>query len=286
MEQLDYHVESPLMVKSFLRQKLGLSARAVIRLKAGGILVNGNPARVVDLLNPGDVLSLIPPRECAREYLPENIPIEVLYEDSGFLAVNKPGYMPMYPVGKHSGGSLLNAVAYHRPGLVFRPMYRLDRNTSGITLMAKSREAAGAQLKKAYLAVCQGCTPKSGDIDLPIGLEPASKIKRVTGHGQSALTSYKTIVCSRGHSLVRLELQTGRTHQIRVHMAAIGFPLAGDDLYGGGVDIISRHALHCFSLKLSSVPYNLSLELSAAVPQDILSAFPELFQGLEGICNI
>lgn len=267
------------LIKDYIRSTLGISARAMIKLKPNGILVNGRHARVIDYMEKGDVLEIIQPKEQVKEYPAENIELDILYEDENFIFVNKAFGVPVYPTGAHTNGSLLSAFAYRYQDIVFRPIYRLDRNTSGVIVLAKNRmSVTTCKLFKTYIAVCEGIAPENGEIKSPIALENGSKIKRVIGAGQEAYTKFTRLAHSQSHSLVKLNIFTGRTHQIRVHMSSIGFPLAGDDLYGGHKDIISRHALHCHQIDVKSEILNINKSFKADIPSDILNSFKDLFK--------
>lgn len=271
-------------VKDFLRRQLGLSARALAELKRleGGLTLNGKPCRSVDPLPAGGVLELRLPAENVF-YEPVAGPLSILYEDEDYLIVDKPPGMPIHPSPGHDRDSLLNRVAYYygKTGQTpaFRPLYRLDRDTSGLVAVGKHRLAVSlAQQEKAYLAVCEGFLSGCGTVDVPIGLEAGSKIKRCCGTegAQPAVTHWRAIAQREGHTLLELRLETGRTHQIRVHMAFLGHPLAGDDLYGGSCTRIARQALHCGRLLLSSRALQVSRLFSAPFPGDLLQSFPWL----------
>lgn len=268
-------------VKEFVRRFLGLSSRVLVKQKhlTGGLLKNGVPCRSVDLLRQGDVLQLCLPEE-REQYEAVEGPLSVLYEDADYLLVDKPPHMPIHPSPGHDRDSLLNRVAfyYRQTGQspAFRPLYRLDRDTSGIVAVGKHRIAvSAAQVEKIYYAVCQGELFGEGKIDLPIGLEPGSKIRRRCGEGGlPAVTHWRALACQEDCTLVACRLETGRTHQIRVHMAALGHPLAGDDLYGGSRGRISRQALHCGSLSLGCGPLGTALKGDSPFPADMMGAFP------------
>lgn len=271
-------------VKDFLRRQLGLSARALAELKRleGGLTLNGKPCRSVDPLPAGGVLELRLPAENVF-YEPVAGPLSILYEDEDYLIVDKPPGMPIHPSPGHDRDSLLNRVAYYygKTGQTpaFRPLYRLDRDTSGLVAVGKHRLAvSSAQQEKRYLAVCEGFLSGCGTVDVPIGLEVGSKIKRCCGTegAQPAVTHWRAIAQREGHTLLELRLETGRTHQIRVHMAFLGHPLAGDDLYGGSCTRIARQALHCGRLLLSSRALQVSRLFSAPFPGDLLQSFPWL----------
>lgn len=271
-------------VKGFARGELGISVRALAAQKfEGGILLNGRPCHVTEPLRAGDVLGFSLPDETMC-YPPVELPLDILYEDGDFLIVNKAPGMPVHPSPGHDRDSLLNAVSwyYRRSGQSHRvrPLYRLDKDTSGVLALAKHRIAAGAGTEKSYLAVCQGELPESGTVDEPIGLKEGSKIVRACGYGQPAVTHFKKLRSEGGHTLIELWLETGRTHQIRAHMAHIGHPLAGDDLYGGGRERIGRQALHCFTLELRCKAVGMGRAFTAPVPGDMAGAFPELLENI------
>ena len=283
MRKLEYTVPKDwdgATVKGFARGYLGLSARALTGQKfEGGILVNGEDSRVTRVLQAGDALCCTVPEE-PMGYPPAELPLEVLYEDEDFLIINKPPGRPVHPSPGHDCDSVLNAISwyYKHTGQSHRvrPLYRLDKDTSGVLALAKHRIAAGAVTEKEYLAVCEGELTGAGSIAEPIGLKEGSRIVRACGAGQPAVTRFWALDSREGHSLVRLRLETGRTHQIRVHMSAFGNPLAGDDLYGGSREYINRQALHCQLLKLECKAVGMRKTFHAAVPKDILKAFPQL----------
>lgn len=266
-------------VKEVIRRALGLSARTLTQLKqtTGGILRNGVPARAVDLLSAGDVLTLSPPEEQGT-YPPVFTPLTIVHEDENFLIVDKPANMPVHPSPGHDLDSLCNAVAgfYEQTGQrrLVRPLYRLDRDTSGLIVLAKHRPAAGAQIKKRYFAVCEGTLSGSGTIDVPIGLVPQSKIRRVCGVGERAVTHWRCLCTGDGHSFLELTLETGRTHQIRAHLSWLGHPIAGDDLYGGSRQKIGRQALFCGTLHLSCPALQMDRSFTCDLPQEVYNAFP------------
>ncbi len=276
---ISYEIDvSDVSIKTYLRKHKGISSRALIKLKSSGIYLNEKPAKVIDIMKKGDVLRIVPDGEKTKLYEPENIKLSVIYEDENFIVIDKPPFMAMYPVGKHEGGSLLNAFSYKYKDLVFRPIYRLDRNTSGLVCLAKNKIAASAKIEKKYFAVCEGICPTSGIIDTSIGLSENSKIKREVGHGKSAKTQFEKISEYDGHCLINLTIYTGRTHQIRVHMSSLGFPLAGDDLYGGDTNIIKRQALHCGKINIVSEALDFEKEILVEMPKDIKEAFKGLFK--------
>ena len=222
-------------VRTFVRRYLGFSARILTALKyEGEMLKNGEPVHSNAVLKTGDTLTLTL-LETGEAYEKADLPFAVLYEDEDFLVLDKPYNMPVHPSPGHDRDSVLNAAAWYfqnTPDFVFRPLYRLDRDTTGALVLAKNKFAANAKLTKTYRAVCEGETPESGCVNVPIGLKPGHKVERCAGIGDEAVTEFQTVRTSGGYSLVDFHLKTGRTHQIRVHALSQGFPLVGDDKYG------------------------------------------------------
>lgn len=213
----------------------------------------------------------------------EDIPIDIIYEDSLFLAVNKPPGQVVHPNAKYQSGTLANAVLgyWEKKGesRLFRPIFRIDRNTSGIVLIAKNKYAhqqlawlsANNQVVKKYLGVVEGSFPlDQGEFSSPIRLKTGSKIIReVHRDGQPALTLFKTLHRYENYSIMEFTLITGRTHQIRVHCQGAGHPLLGDDLYGGKTTYIPRQALHCYSYSFFHPLKGQELRIKAPLPKDI-----------------
>lgn len=261
-------------VKEFVRRYLGFSARTLTELKQtdGGILLNSTPARSVDFLKAGDSLTLTPPDE-PPSVTPIELPLTIVYEDDHYLLVDKPPQMPVHPSPGHDADSLCNAVAFYfqqtNQHCLVRPLYRLDRDTGGLLVLAKHRPAAGATLTKTYFAVCEGTLTGAGTIDIPIGLTSESKIRRVCGVGAPAVTQWHALQTDGRHTLLELHLLTGRTHQIRAHFSHLGHPLAGDDLYGGSREFISRQALFCGKLHLSCTALAVERDFSLPLPSDM-----------------
>ncbi len=282
MRVLEYLVaeeHSGLSVKEYVRHVLMLSAHFLTKQKQteNGIVKNGVPCRSTEILQTGDTLSFsLPAEEADYPAVPGDLTI--LSEDEDFLIVNKPANMPVHPSPGHDCDSLLNAAAWHyqktEERCLFRPLYRLDKDTSGVLAIAKNLAASSAKIEKRYYAVCEGVLSGSGRIDIPIGLKPGSKIVRECGRGERAVTNWKALAFSSTHTLLELNLETGRTHQIRAHFSHLGHPLAGDDLYGGSRDLIQRQALHCGSLSLSCIALYKGFSMTAELPEDIEKAFP------------
>lgn len=282
-EQLSFSIPqdcSGMSIKEYARRKLGLSARVLTEQKkeVNGILRNDLPARSVDILEYGDVLTFFLPAEQGA-YPAKPLPLAILEETADYLVVNKPWGMPAHPSPGHDCDSLMNAAAYHTlqtdECCRLRPLFRLDKDTSGVVILAKHKFAALAALScKTYLAVCEGKLSGKGTIDEPICLEPGSKIRRRVGNGSRSVTHWQVLGGTDSHTLVKVFPETGRTHQIRVHFSFLGYPLAGDDLYGGGRDNIERQALHCCAVHLDSPLLSLQRTFFAPCPVDIETAFP------------
>ncbi len=284
MRVLEYRIPQDcegISVRDFVRGRLGFSARFLTEVKKlpEGMRKNGVPCRSVDLLHAGDLLAFSLPEE-GTPYPPKPAALSVLWETEDYLAVDKPPSMPIHPSPGHDRDSLMNAAAYYfletGQSHLFRPLYRLDKDTSGVVILGKHRPATSARLEKRYYAVCQGALAGAGTVDFPIGLRPGSRIVRECGHGVTAVTHWRALAFQDGCTLLELRLDTGRTHQIRVHMAALGHPLAGDDLYGGSREAIGRQALHCGRVKLSCPPLSVEKKLTAEFPLDLRTAFPWL----------
>ncbi len=274
-------------LKGFLRGPCRLSARQMARLKRvpGGLTRNGLPAAASDVLRAGDRVALTFPDEKIPE--PAPLPLAVIYEDGDLLAVDKPAGMPMYPSPGHDRDSLFNAVgsreAQRGEAFAFRPVYRLDKDTTGLVVLAKHAYAASrlaGNVSKLYLAVCEGRLAGGGRIDLPIALKPGHSIQRAAVPGGApAVTRWRCLRAGKAHSLLVLKLETGRTHQIRVHLSALGHPLAGDDMYGGSLAEISRQALHCCAVRFRQPVTGRLLRLRSAPPADMAALLRAAFPG-------
>lgn len=224
---------------------------AVTLLESGGCLVNGVPCKKNCKLKDGDVLELTVPDAEEPEILPENIPLDIVYEDNDLLVVNKPKGMVVHPAPGHYTSTLVNALMYHckdslsgingiiRPGIV----HRIDKDTSGLLIVAKNDNAhngLAAQIKshsftRRYEAVVVGGVKENSTVNAPISRHKTDRKRMaVTPEGREAVTHFEIIANYGKYSHLRLTLETGRTHQIRVHMSYIGHPVAGDTVYGDG----------------------------------------------------
>ena len=241
-------------VKTFLRRACGLSARSMTVLKYAGMGIARDQIelRAHDLLRQGDTVRITLPPE-TNDVEPVKGELTILFEDDRLLIVDKPADMPVHPTKVHQLDTLANLVAYYQrsrgEAYTFRALNRLDKDTSGIVLIAKDRitySLVQPTVHKVYFAVCEGLIEHPGTVDAPIALAPDSKMRRcVRADGAHAVTHYEPVSTGNGQTLCRVELKTGRTHQIRCHMSSLGHPLAGDDLYGGSMKLIQRQALHC-----------------------------------------
>lgn len=265
MRTLCYQIDQKadgMSVQGYLLGEKGISRRILKQAKRtpGGLTCNGLHIRTVDVLHAGDLLRLTVEEPPAGKppLAPSDKEAAVVYEDEDLVVFDKPAGMYCHPVKVHQQDTLANVfVARYGTGQPFRPVNRLDRDTSGLVLAAKNAFGAsrlgaygtGVE-KKEYLAVTQGLLPaREGIVELPVYKDPNHGSRRLTGEGgQYAKTGYRVLGEGAGHCLVLLRLYTGRTHQIRAHMAALGAPLAGDDLYGGSREKMGRQALHCFRM--------------------------------------
>lgn len=219
------------------------------QIKQGLVLVNGQQKKAKYTVQAGDVIQFELPKEEVLEYQAQDIPLDIIYEDEALAIINKPQGMVVHPSAGHPSGTMVNALMYHikdlssingvvRPGIV----HRIDKDTSGLLMVAKTDEAhqaLAAELKakkslRKYLAIVHGNLPNDrGMIEAPIGRSEKDRKKQaVTAKGKQAVTRFTVLERFGDYSLVELQLETGRTHQIRVHMAYIGHPVAGDPLYG------------------------------------------------------
>lgn len=276
-------------VERYLRQ-LGLSRHLLTLLKAApdGLTVSGRTVRTIDRLRAGDCLTLrIHERASSETILPIPGPLDIVYEDEDMIILNKPAVMAVHPSQGNREGTVANALAwrYQQRGepFVFRAIGRLDKNTSGLVLLAGnalaacllSEQAKAGTLFHRYLAVCAGTLPESGTINAPIARVPGSVLLReVREDGCRAVTHFRRLRCENGYSLAEVWLETGRTHQIRVHFAHIGHPLPGDFLYNPDFSKISRHALHAYALNLRQPVTGKPLYFTAPPPDDFAAFFP------------
>ncbi|HBM76171.1 MAG TPA: RluA family pseudouridine synthase [Clostridiaceae bacterium] len=278
---------------SILKSNMNLSRRMIIGLKkSGGIYINGSHAMTNAIVKKGDTVSVDIKRQETQDIAPQDIPIDVVYEDRDLLIVNKQPGIVVHPTKGHPEGTLSNGIIYHwrsnGDDSIVRLVNRLDRDTSGLMIVAKnkfSHQAMAKQLDankvvKIYIAVVHGAFKKEeGTIDLPIDRPTHESIKReVLKSGQNAITHFKVIENYKAGSLLKIRLETGKTHQIRVHMSYIGHPLFGDTLYGVQDDseYIKRQALHAVMLKFDHPRTGKDMCIKADLPDDIKSLIKKL----------
>ena len=241
------NLKKDIRMSDFLK-RIGFSTSLITKVKFGGVELNGEVVTMRASVKNGDVVSVSFPTEESENIEPIDIPLDVLYEDEHVLIVNKPKDMPTHPSRGNHMPTLANAVsAYLGSPFVFRAINRLDRGTGGIVIIAKNpysaarlgRDMKERKISKKYIATVSGVPKeKNGRIDAPIARDTEGNILRVVREdGKRAITDYKVIgINEDGNAICEVTLHTGRTHQIRVHMAYIGHPLVGDFLYGVGRD--------------------------------------------------
>lgn len=271
----------------FLTGRLEFS-RAHVRhlLDDNNVLVNGEPSRASRRLRPGDLVQVDVPPPVEMTLMPEDIPLSIIYEDDDLLVVNKPRGMVVHPAPGHSSGTLVNALLHHvrnlsgingvlRPGIV----HRLDKDTSGLLVVAKNdcaHQGLAGQLKdrrmtREYLALVHGRLDGDGVVEAPVGRHPVDRQRMaVVAGGKPALTRFLALSHYQGYTLLSLKLATGRTHQIRVHMAYIGHPVAGDPKYGrhDGPDLGGQF-LHATRLSFDHPVSGKRLVFNACLPEEL-----------------
>ena len=278
--------EASQTMEQFLKSK-DYSSQCIKELKKmpQSILIDGEWQYMKHLLQPGETLTVHVQEDASSEKIPPvELPLDIIYEDGDILVVNKPADMPIHPSLNNYYNSLANALAWYfekqgKP-FIFRCINRLDRDTSGLTIIAKHMLSAGIlstmvaqrHIHREYLAIVQGeITPPQGTINAPIGRKGDSIIERMVDYekGEHAITHYQRIKYINGHSLLSIHLETGRTHQIRVHMKHIGFPLIGDTLYNPNLQLIQRQALHSHRLQFTHPITGEPMEFTAPLPEDM-----------------
>lgn len=307
--RIDYQITEPapgLLVKQYLKAK-GYTGQSMIQLKKRPdfVLVNGSPAHMTCRLRDGDSLTVHISEETSSEkILPVQLPLEILYEDPDLMIINKAAGIPIHPSMNNRDNSVANALAWYfrqqDVPFVFRCINRLDRDTSGLTIIAKHFVSAGMLsamltadnpfpsgpadfigskqdfrhkgIRRQYLAIVRGSViPPAGVITAPLSRMPGSVIERRVDFetGERAVTHYHVLEEKNGHSLVSLELETGRTHQIRIHMKYLGFPLIGDYLYYPDTEYIGRQALHAHRLTFLHPISGQQMDFTAPLPADM-----------------
>jgi len=253
-------------VKYFVRGDMGVSCHQFAALKVrNGLRVNGMPVHANHVLRPGDAVEVLLTDAPRAAVQPDPAPVNVVWEDEDVLIIDKPAPLGCQCSPKQTAMTLENRLAYRYrddPGFVFRPLNRLDRGTSGLMAAAKNAHACqllqkqlhSSSFVREYVAVVDGRMEGEGTVDAPIAKESAATVRRTVDfeNGARAITRYQVVQSGERHSLVRLRLETGRTHQIRVHMAHLGHPVAGDFLYGAeDPRLPGRFALHSERIRLA-----------------------------------
>lgn len=293
---IHYHIqaaEAGLRIEQYLRRK-GYSYQNLSRLKhmPESILINGVWSYMRTVLHSGDVLTVhIQENDSSPNIPPVALPLDIVYEDEDIIVVNKPAGMPVHPSLNNYRNSLANALMwhYHSRGeaFIFRCTNRLDRDTSGLTVIARHMVSSSIlsgmgyrhEIRREYLAIVRGSlTPEEGTIDAPIARTGSSLIERRIDfdNGDPAVTHYRKLCEKNGYSLVSLILETGRTHQIRVHMKYIGYPLIGDYLYNPDMEAIHRQALHSYRLSFLHPITGELMEFTAPIPMDMQAVLETL----------
>jgi len=291
-------------VDKYLHGRYHNYSRVMIQeiIKAGAVKVNSKIVKPSFKLSPGDKIELTLPKLPSKEILPEDISLDIIYEDDDIIVLNKQANMIVHPARGNTHGTLVNALAFYSDKLSsglgeFRPgiVHRLDRNTTGVMVVTKNDSAQWKvakqferrQMKKSYLAIVHGTPELTADrINAPLGLHPRAREKYAIRPetGKEAITFYETIESFRGFSLLKMTPKTGRTHQIRVHLLYIKHPIVGDDMYGGKLvypwqlqdgepaveePVINRVALHAHTLEFKHPTTEKQVKFEAPLPEDM-----------------
>jgi 23S rRNA pseudouridine1911/1915/1917 synthase len=260
---------------------------------AGNITVNGRPAKPGHRLSPGDRIDITIPPTPPSALKPEAIPLKIIYEDDDLLVVDKPAGITVHPAPGHPEHTLVNAILAYFPhladiGVSLRPgvVHRLDKDTSGVMLVAKNsaaqdylaRQFQSHSVTKAYLALVKGhLTPENGIIEADIGRDLRNRKKMaVVAHGREARTEYRVVKYIGNYTLLEVMPETGRTHQIRVHLAAIGFPVVGDKVYGVKSPYLARQFLHAARLGFKLPSTGKYVEFESTLPPDLQQALEDI----------
>ena len=295
---IDYIIDEDsagLRVEQFLRRKRysGQNLSEIKRMPKS-ILVNGVHYYMRQELSTGDHLQVrICETKNSEKIPPTNLPLDIIYEDEDLLVLNKPAGMPIHPSLNNYTNSIANALAYYfqsqgKP-FIFRCCNRLDRDTSGLTIVSKHLVSGSIlsdmtkyrEVHREYLAIARGSvTPSEGTIQAPLGRKGGTIIERTVDweHGEDAVTHYKVVKEANGHSLVSLRLETGRTHQIRIHMKYLGYPLIGDYLYNPDMEYMTRQALHSHHMEFTHPITGEHMSFTAPLPEDMARVMQEFYQ--------
>ena len=271
---------------SFLKQEAKLSSKLIRSLKQSenGLLINAAHARTIDLLHAGDAVSITIPDDAAPASPGCALP-DVLYADDDLLLVNKPALLPIHESHNHQGDTLQNCVALYlqqqgKTG-AFRAVGRLDKGTSGVVVCALHPHAAArlsGKVEKTYLAIAAGAFQGSGTIDAPIYRpDPMKTLRTVDPRGDRAVTHWTALATDGAYTLLEIRLETGRTHQIRVHFAHLGAPLLGDTMYGTPDERLGHQALHCASVRFTHPITGEPIFCEAPMPTEMAQLAQSLF---------
>ncbi len=267
-------------------------------IKAGEVTVNGRPSKPSYRVQVGDEIVVRVPIEMPAPVVPENIPLDVIYEDDALLVVNKPAGMVVHPAYGHASGTLVNAVLAHCPQIadVGGPdragvVHRLDKDTSGLILIAKDdvtraalqRQFKRRQVAKTYLALVEGqMQPREGVVEAPVGRDKRQRKKMaVVRSGREARTLYRAIEYFANYTLLEVRPHTGRTHQVRVHLSWLGYPIVGDAVYGRHRQRLlrGRHFLHAARIRFSHPATSEEVEFEAPLPPKLATVLDQLRRG-------
>lgn len=287
-------------IDSFLNEVIEDATRSYIQkiIDGGYVEITGKKTtKSGNKLKGTETIVVNLPEDETLDLIPEDIPLEIIYEDSDIVVINKAPNMVVHPAHGNYNGTLVNALLYHikdlstingviRPGIV----HRLDKDTSGVIVVAKHDEAHTTlsdmfkekSLEKTYVCIAKGIfKEKSGRIETLIGRDPRDRKKMavVTENGKNAISNYEVLDESKNYSLVKVRIETGRTHQIRVHMKSLNHPILGDATYGNSTDEIDRQMLHAYRLKFTHPISKKEMVVTAPIPEDFKRALK--FAGLD-----
>lgn len=296
LEKKVENIEEGTKIREYLKTELGLSTRLIRSASIDKrIFVNDEVVKMNRVLRCGEVIKINLAKDESQDIAPEKMDIEIVYEDDDILVVNKRPFMVVHPTKSYQSGTLANGVINYfmesNQNCIVRLVSRLDMNTSGLIIIAKNQFSHGMlskamsenKVNKRYLAIVHGkLENKEGTIDLPIyrpeGIENGTR-RVIDERGQRSITHYKVIDTFGDSSLVECKLETGRTHQIRVHLSSLGHPIYGDTLYGYGdeeKELIERQALHAYGLDFKSPRSGKELSLNSELPYDMKELLEKL----------
>jgi 23S rRNA pseudouridine1911/1915/1917 synthase len=294
----------PRRIDKYLHDRFANFSRAMLQrqIAAGSVKVNGQIVKSSFVLNAGDIIEMTLPKLPSKEITPEEMPLDIIYEDDDLIIINKPADLVVHPARGNRHGTLVNALAHYSSELStglgeFRPgvVHRLDRNTTGVMVITKNdiaqwkvaRQFENRTIKKEYLAVVHGTPDLTADkISAPLGIHPKVREKYAIRPeiGKEAVTFYQVLEQFRGYSLIKCFPKTGRTHQIRVHLSHIKHPIVGDDMYGGKLvypwqlkdaapaveePVIARCALHASTIEFKHPTTGQVVKFEAPLPDDM-----------------